>query len=68
MKKVLFTVLTAALMATLGFAQEKTLTIGFSQVGQEGAWRDAETADVKAVAEDVFPQETAREARSHRKY
>jgi len=50
MKKVLFATLALALLATGGFAQDKKLTIGFSQVGEEGAWRDAETADVKAVA------------------
>jgi simple sugar transport system substrate-binding protein len=50
MKKVLLAVLTLALAATGSFAQSGKLVIGFSQVGEEGAWRDAETADVKAVA------------------
>ena len=50
MKKVLLAVLTLALAAAGSFAQSGNLVIGFSQVGEEGAWRDAETADVKAVA------------------
>ena len=50
MKKVLFTVLTLALLATGSFAEAKKLTIGFAQLGAESGWRDAETESVKAAA------------------
>lgn len=51
MKKVLLAVLAFSLLVTGGFAEAKKLTIGLVETGGgEGAWRDAETADVKAVA------------------
>jgi len=50
MKKVLFTVLALALLATGGFAQAKKLTVGFAQIGAESGWRDAETESVKSTA------------------
>lgn len=43
-----------ALAAGTGaFAQSKPITLGFSQVGAESAWRTANTVSVKAAAKDA---------------
>ncbi|MCX5543094.1 ABC transporter substrate-binding protein [Paraburkholderia sp. CNPSo 3076] len=38
---------------TSAFAQGKPITLGFSQVGAESAWRTANTVSVKAAAKDA---------------
>lgn len=38
---------------TSAFAQSKPITLGFSQVGAESAWRTANTVSVKAAAKDA---------------
>ncbi|WP_411192520.1 ABC transporter substrate-binding protein [Paraburkholderia sp. B3] len=38
---------------TSAFAQEKQITLGFSQVGAESAWRTANTVSVKTAAKDA---------------
>src|SRR5471032_3240209 len=35
------------------FAEDKQITLGFSQVGAESAWRTANTVSVKAAAKDA---------------
>jgi len=39
--------------ATSASAQEKQITLGFSQVGAESAWRTANTVSVKSAAKDA---------------
>lgn len=39
--------------ATGAFAQQKPVTLGFSQVGAESAWRTANTVSVKTAAKDA---------------
>lgn len=38
---------------TSAFAQDKPITLGFSQVGAESAWRTANTVSVKTAAKDA---------------
>ena len=55
MKKILVaTLMLATLAASVSFAapKQKALVIGFSQIGAESGWRDAETASVKETAKD----------------
>lgn len=55
-KIALGTVVGAALALAAGtsaFAQDKQITLGFSQVGAESAWRTANTVSVKTAAKDA---------------
>lgn len=54
-KRVLFSVVLLTLVLALTFSaygapKQKQLTIGFSQIGAESAWRTAETESIKATA------------------
>ncbi|CAB3755754.1 LacI family transcriptional regulator [Burkholderia puraquae] len=42
-----------AVLATGAHAQQKPITLGFSQVGAESAWRTANTVSVKGAAKDA---------------
>lgn len=55
MKKILVAALMVATLAVnVAFAapKAKALVVGFSQIGAESGWRDAETASVKATAKE----------------
>ncbi|KVR21872.1 LacI family transcriptional regulator [Burkholderia ubonensis] len=43
----------ATVLAPGAFAQQKPITLGFSQVGAESAWRTANTVSVKGAAKDA---------------
>ncbi|MCA3932881.1 substrate-binding domain-containing protein, partial [Burkholderia sp.] len=43
----------ATVWAPGAFAQQKPITLGFSQVGAESAWRTANTVSVKGAAKDA---------------
>ncbi|MBZ5794448.1 ABC transporter substrate-binding protein [Burkholderia sp. LMG 32019] len=43
----------ATVFAPGAFAQQKPITLGFSQVGAESAWRTANTVSVKGAAKDA---------------
>ncbi|MFP3504679.1 ABC transporter substrate-binding protein [Burkholderia sp. SIMBA_062] len=43
----------ATVLATGAHAQQKPITLGFSQVGAESAWRTANTVSVKSAAKDA---------------
>ncbi|MCA3862776.1 MAG: ABC transporter substrate-binding protein [Burkholderia sp.] len=43
----------ATVWAPGAFAQQKPITVGFSQVGAESAWRTANTVSVKGAAKDA---------------
>lgn len=43
----------ALVAGTSAFAKDKPITLGFSQVGAESAWRTANTMSVKAAAKDA---------------
>ncbi|EAY71715.1 Periplasmic binding protein/LacI transcriptional regulator [Burkholderia dolosa AU0158] len=43
----------ATLLASGAYAQQKPITLGFSQVGAESAWRTANTVSIKSAAKDA---------------
>ncbi len=50
MKRIVLAVMLVTLVLGSAVAAPKKLVVGFSQIGAESGWRDAETASVKATA------------------